>query len=470
MEIFANYILYSMIFSPLFAAAFITLIPTVDLSSKITLSRFFAFIGFFSFLCVLALFINNQLLPQYSLSFRVSDFNINFALEINKYNIFLFGAMSGSLFANMILYELNDTKSNAHQVVPFVLTFIIFITLGQRDLRVALPIISISNFIIYFLIGYGGKDRRSSTIFHMGIFLFTIDTLVLILLQYQEINGSASPFADALKAAAIIAGLSRLGLPLCAPFMRSLFLNVDEAEGPFLIIYLQIAGLAILVLIRSGLPVVPNFLLNLIAAIAILSALYLALAAVFENRPPILPYYIVTFYASLTTIVIFFTDYNSFWYLSASLFLSNLACFLHCSKSSLMLSQFKHLYTIQPRIKATWFLSLCLVAGIPGLGIGATLWPITYWFIVDNSIFFANPVHNIWVYWAILLFLSMLILSYALIANYHKDIFEKSGNNQSFIDYRSPINKLFYFSPIIIEAISLIIPIATYYVASRALL
>lgn len=468
METFANYIVYSMIFSPIFAAIFITLIPTVDLSSKITLSRFFAFLGFFSFLCVLALFINNQLAPQYSISFKLNDFYVNFALEINKYNIFLFGAMSASLMANMILYELNDTKSNVHQVAPFILAFIIFITLGQKDLRVALPIISISNFIVYFLIGYSGKDRRSSTIFHMGIFLFTCDTLVLILLQYQEIDGPLSLAADAMIIVAIVSGLSRLALPLLAPFMKSLFLNVDEAEGPFLIIYLQIAGFAILVLIRSGLDVVPDYIENLVLVLSLLSTLYLSIAAVFEDRPHILPYYYVTFYAALTAIIIFLADLDSFWYLFASLLLVNLASFLHCSKSSLMISQFKHLYTMQPRIKATWFLSLCLLAGIPGLGIGATFWPILYWFVARDAPIFQTT--SSWLYYAILLALSMILLSYSLIINYHKDIFYKSEKTHSFIDYSSPINKFFYVSPLIIEAISLLIPWVTFYVSTRAVL
>lgn len=469
MDIFANYILYTMIFSPLFAAAFITLIPTVDLSSKITLSRFFAFIGLFCFLCVLALFINNQLLSQYLISFKLFDFYVNFAINITKYNIFLFGAMSASLLANMILYELNDTKSNTHQVAPFILTFIIFITLGQKDLRVALPIISMSNFIMYFLIGYGQKLHRSSTIFHMGIFIFTCDALVLILLQYQEIDGPTSPSADALKAVAVIAGLARLGIPLCAPFISSLFDNVDEAEGPFLITYLQISGFAILVLIRSDLILVPSYLMALVAVITVLSAIYLALAAVFEQRPNILPYYSLTFYAAITASVIFLTDYNSFWHLSASLLLSNIACFLHCSKSSLLLSQYQHLFSLQPQIKATWFISLCLIAGVPGLGIGTALWSIISLSIFKNIASIDGLTGSAWFYWSMLWCLAMLILNYALILSHKRDIFKKTNNNATLIDYRLPANQLFYISPIIIELVTLIIPLATFYVSSRAL-
>lgn len=469
MDIFIKYIVYAMIFSPLFAAAFITLIPTVDLNSKITLSRFFAFASFFSFLCVLALFVDNQLHNQYSISFKVADFYINFAINVTKYNIFLYGAMAASLLANMILYEPNDTKSNAHQVAPFILTFIIFITLGQRDLRIALPIISMSNFIIYFLIGYGGKIHRSSTIFQMGIFLFTCDALVLILLQYQEIDGPNSVFAEALKIAAIIAGLARIGIPLTAPFMAKLFLNVDEAEGPFLITYLQITGFAILVLIRSELTIVPTYLISLIAVITLLSALYLALAAVHEPRPTILPYYVLTFYAAITANVIFLSDFASFWHLSASLLLSNIACFLHLSKSSLVLSQYQHLYSLQPRIKATWFFSLCLLVGAPALGIGASLWPVVYLILQKHRGAFVNPLSNWWFYWVLLFAMALIILSYALILNYKKDIFKRYEKNHSFIDYRLPVHKLFYLSPLIIEAITLAIPLATFYVSSRAL-
>lgn len=466
---FTNYIVYVMIFLPFFAAVFITLIPTADLSSKMTLSRFFALIGFFCFLCVLALFINDQLLTQYLVSFKIFDFYVNFAINITRYNIFLFGAMSASLLANMILYELGDTKSNAHQVAPFILTFVIFITLGQKDLRVALPIISMSNFIIYFLIGYGQKLHRSSTIFHMGIFLFTCDALVLILLQYQEIDGPLSPSAQALKAAVVVTGLARLGLPLCAPFLSSLFDNLDEAEGPFLITYLQISGFAILVLIRSDLILVPNYLIVLVAVTTVLSSLYLALAAIFEQRPNILPYYALTFYSAFTACVIFLTDYNSFWHLSASLLLSNIACFLHCSKSSLLLSQYQHLYSWQPQIKATWFISLCLMVGVPGLGIGTALWSTISLMIFKNIANINSLNTNPWFYWSILWCLAMILFSYALLLSHRRDIFKTANSSTTIFDYRLPVNRLFYMSPLIIALLTLIIPLATFYVSSRVL-
>lgn len=458
---FSNYIVYFMIFSPLVAAIFITLIPTVDLSSKITLSRFFASFGFLSFLSVLALFINNQLMDQYTLSVKLLDFYINISIIISKYNIFLFGAMATSLLANMILYELNDTKSNAHQVAPFILTFILFIILGQRDLRVMLPILSMSNFTIYFLIGYSDKIRRSSTIFHMGIFLFTIDALVLVLLQYQEIEGPDSLVAQSMKAVAIIAGLARLGLPICAPFMQNLFINTDEAEGPFLISYLHLSGFAILILIRSELGVVPDNLLSLVMIISLLSSLYLALAAVFEQRASIISYYSLTFYASITAVVIFFTDINIFWHLSAALLLSNIICFFHCSKSALLLSQYPHLFSLHPHVKATWFLSLCLLVGIPGFGIGASLWPTIY--------FFLRTPHDINPYWLLLFLASLLIITFALLLSYKRDMIKNHTSMTSIIERQTPLNNLFYFSPFIIAVITLLIPFATHYIFSRAL-
>jgi hypothetical protein len=468
-EEYGSYIVYSMILSPIMAAIFITLIPTVDLSSKNALSRFFALFGFLSFLGVLFLFKDGLLLKQYSYSIKILDFYINFAVFITKYNIFLFGGMAASLLANVVLYELNDTKSNAHQVAPFILTFIIYIMLGQKDLRVALPVISITNFIIYFLIGYSEKAKRGSTIFHMGIFLFSCDALVLILLQYQELEGPTSAAASALNLAVLVSGLARLCLPICAPYMRNLFLNMDEREAPFLISYLHITGFAILIYLRSEIKEVSLLIGSVVAVITLLNAFYLSLAAVNEKDVQIIPYYCLTFYSNIAVIVIFFSDYNSFWYLSSMLLLSNIACFLHCSKIVLVLHQHQHRYSQRAKTKATWFLSLCLNAGIPGFGVGASLWPIIYFLIAANLDSILNPALNIVFFWAILVLISLLLLCFSLILSNKVDHLFNSERNISLFDYRSQINRLFYFSPMIIEIISIAIPWTTFYVSSQVL-
>ncbi len=88
MILFDSYVVYLMVFSPLLAAIFITLIPTIDIGSKRSISRFFALIGFVAFLRVFVLFLNNSLLEQYAFSFNFTQFYVNFSLHIDKYNIF----------------------------------------------------------------------------------------------------------------------------------------------------------------------------------------------------------------------------------------------------------------------------------------------------------------------------------------------------------------------------------------------
>ena len=87
MLILDSYVVYLMIFSPLLAAMFVTLIPTIDIASKRSISRFFAIIGFLAFVRVFFLFINNQLLEHYVISFNLTQFYVNFAIYIDKNNI-----------------------------------------------------------------------------------------------------------------------------------------------------------------------------------------------------------------------------------------------------------------------------------------------------------------------------------------------------------------------------------------------
>ncbi len=54
-----------------------------------------------------------------------------------------------------------------------------------------------------------------------------------------------------------------------------------------------------------------------------------------------------------------------------------------------MVSQYQHMSALQSKVKATWFLSLCLLAGIPGLGIGTALWHIIYVLISNNLMNFS---------------------------------------------------------------------------------
>lgn len=451
MILFDAYAVYLMVFSPLLAAIFITLIPTIDIGSKRSISRFFALIGFLAFLRVFILFLNHRLLEQYTFSINLTQFYVNFALQIDKYNIFLFGASTAVLLANMMLHELNDVKSNAHQVAPFVLTFVLFITFGQKDLRVALPIISITNFIIYFLIGYGDKIRRGSTIFHMGTFLFTCDTLALILLQYGSSN-------NLLKAAILIPGFARLSLPVFAPFMKNLFLNLDESEGPFITIFLQLSGFFILILYRLEFINAPMLIMHTAQIITVISALYIAFLALTEPRANITPYYFLVLYSSLAACLLFLDKISTYWYLSSGLILTNIACFFHNTKTALMVSQYQHMSALQSKVKATWFLSLCLLAGIPGLGIGTALWHIIY-------VLLSNSLMNLSL--ALGWFLAFLLMQYALIVSARKEYFVRDYANMTIVDFRAPITRTFIVAPLFIAFLTLVIPLVTIYASAR---
>jgi len=446
-----------MVFSPLLAAIFITLIPTIDIGSKRSISRFFAFIGFVAFLRVFILFLNNSLLEQHAFSFNFTQFYINFSLHIDKYNIFLFGASSAAILANMMLHELNDVKSNAHQVAPFILTFVLFITFGQKDLRVALPIISITNFIIYFLIGYSEKIRRGSTIFHMGIFLFTCDTLALILLQYQDIDAQGF-LHNLLKAAILVPGFARLSLPVFAPFMKNLFLNLDESEGPFITVFLQLAGFFILILYRLEFINAPMFITQVAQLVTVISALYVAFLALTEPRANVTPYYFLVLYSSLAACLLFLDKISTYWYLSSGLILTNIACFFHNTKTALMVSQYQHMSALQSKVKATWFISLCLLAGIPGLGIGTALWHIIYVLMSNNLINLSLTL--CW-------FFAFLLMQYALIVSARKEYFVRDQIYMTIIDFRLPITRTFVVAPLFIAFLTLVIPLVTIYASAR---
>jgi hypothetical protein len=449
---------YLTVFSPLLASVFITLIPPTDISSKRSISRFFALIGFVAYLRIFFLFLNHKLLEQYTLSFNLTQFYINFVIHIDKYNIFLFGAISAAILINIMLHELTDIKSNAHQVAPFILAFILFITFGQKDLRIALPIISIANFIIYFLMGSSDKIRRGSTIFYMGTFLFTCDTLALILLQYQEINADNSWLAKLFQVAILIPGFARLLMPVFAPFMKNLFLNLDESEGPFISIFLQLAGFFILILYRLELSLASEFITQTVEVIACISALYIAFLALTETRSNLVPYYFLVFYSSCAAYLLFVTNISTTWHISSSILLTNLACFLHNTKTSLLVSQYQNINALQARTRATWFLSLCLCAGIPGIGIGTALWNVIY-FIISQQLMSLSFALS----WA----LALILMQYALIISARKEYFSRQDFSLSIVDFRLPITKTFVVAPILIALVTLAIPIITTYTAHR---
>lgn len=461
MIIIDSYIMHFLIATPLIATIFITLIPAIDNSSKIAMSKFFSLITFIFFLRLAYLYFNNLIPAQQILSINLTQFNINLILSISKQNIFLFCALSMSLLADMFFYEFNDTKTNMHQVAPFFLTFILFISLGQKDIRVALPIISVANFIIYFIIGHNNKRNRGSAIFHTGIFLLTVDALSLILLQFQDFQNTSTTTTLIMQMAIMLPGLARLCLPLCAPFMNTLFLNLDETEGPFILIFLHISGFFIILMTRQELAVSPELLSIVIGITSVLSALYISFIVIHEKKISVIPYYFLAFYSAFTNSLIFIFEESISWYISAIVFLTVIAVFMHTAKSASIIEKYRQIKTNKSKLLATWFLSISLLMGIPGLGIGTVIWIMLY-LMHEKTVVFPQPYNALWSAVIFTWVIAIFIIAYGFLSKALLLSSEEVKKDQ-FISMKKP----FLLSPLLIALLSFVIPLLTLYFSSK---
>lgn len=463
------YIFHILVFSPLLASIFITLIPTIDIGSKLAISRFFATIGFVSFLRIFVLFLNHQIQTENLLSFSIYNFNINFIFILTKHNVFLYGAAAATLLANMYIYNIKDTKSNIHQAAPFILTFFLYVSFGQADLRVALPILSIANFLVYYLIGFTEKIRRGSTIFQMGIFLFSCDALALVLLQIPYSDNISPTSLTLLNALLVVPGMARLCMPMFAPYMKKLLLNVDDEEGPFLITFLQLAGFLVLILVRNDLVELPLLLTVIVALMALIGAIYVSLVALTDHTIRTLPYYFLVFYSSLVAMILFLAITDDFWFLAASLLLTNVACFFHATRFALLIGQYRANESLEPRLRSTWFITLGLLIGLPGLGIGTSLWATIYRFIELGFLDEKSPWALFFRYTSAFWLIGLLILSFALILSVREEISNKLDFDTNVTGLRLPIRRSLLISPLLIALLSWLIPIVTFYAAAKGL-
>lgn len=407
MNIFDQYIFQLLVFSPIMAAIFITLIPTIDTGSKLAISKFFSIIIAAIFIRTFYIYQTAPIFLKTKISFLLININIQINLNITPSNIYLFATAIASLFV-MVSYIVNDTKTNIHQVTPFLLTFVLFITFGQLDLRVALPILSISNFLLYFLIGFSDKIKRGLTIFQMGIFLFFCDGLSLIILQID------SPiFIKSIIL--LLPGLSRMLLPMLAPFAKKLILNIDDIEGPFLIVFLQLSGFFILILAKNSLPNFQPDLIIVVSIITVMGAIYIALTAINDSSIRNLPYYFFIFYSS-TSAGIFFLSYDYAFQITLPILITNIICFLHASRFALLNTALKN--NIPAHLNPVWFLACTLFVGIPGLGIGTSLWLAIYK-ITALELFNDNGQFIFWIL-SISWFTALLIISSAIILSIKK--------------------------------------------------
>lgn len=465
MSVIDQYIFHILVFSPAAASIFITLIPTIDMGSKLAISRFFSAIGFLSFCRLYIIFLEKSAQTETAFSFLFANFNINFSLALNKYNLFLYGAAAALLLANMVSNEINDTKTNIHQVAPFLLTFFLNISFGQTDLRVALPILSIANFLVYFLIGSTDKIRRGSTIFQMGIFLFSCDALTLVLLQILYSDDISSATLAIQNTLLVIPGLARLCLPLFTPFMKRLILNLDEEEGPFLVIFLQLSGFLILVLVRSDMIEIPALLTIPVACVAVIGACLIALIAVSDYKTKTLPYYFLVFYSSMAAMILFLSISDDYWFLSISLLLTNTVCFFNSTRVSVLINQYRELDAHHPQLRSTWFITLALLIGIPGLGIGTSLWAVIF-HLLSLDFLESNLTEGFWPVVIAAWTVGLLLFSFALILSVREEILRRPLDFSMYTN-RMQFKRSMLFAPFLTALLSLIIPILTLYAAIK---
>lgn len=384
MNLLDQYILHIFVFCPLIASIFIMLIPAGDLGSKLVASKFFALLGFFAYARLMIFFLDQSVPTEVILSLGSTYFRVNLTLFVSKYNMIMYGVASLVLLYNVFTYDIDNAKTNIHHVTPFLLSFVIYISFSQNDLRVALPILSIANFLVYFIIGSFDKVRRGFTIFQMGIFIFSCDALALVLLQIPQKNfpENTQPILFSLI---LLPGLARLCMPMLAPFAKKLFLNADNIEGSFLIVFEQMAGFFVLNLVKTDLNVISRSLFLFIVLATTLGIIYLGFSAIIDKNISIMPHYFLVFYSSIIVTTLFISNDDSMFNATMSLYATNILCFF-------CLPRFFEFYTNYPSQnsnslanKILYFIGISMFIGIPGIGVGSSLWYLIYDFIQGSS-------------------------------------------------------------------------------------
>ncbi len=437
---------YVLTFSPLFAAIFIMLIPSFDVESKNTISRFFALINFFAFSKIFISSFLNKKINNIVFNINIDDITIKFIANLEEKNLMLMGFMSLIVLIFVYLFVDKEQRNNLHEAIPFLLAFIANILFGQDELALALPVLSISSFIIYFLLGFSKKPKKGSAIFHMGVFLFIFDTLALAAIQYKNLYAYDSKYKIWFQLFVLIPGLSRMGIALFAPYMRRFFGDMSEKDGTFLACYLQILGYFLLGLAKDVLHQDIKYPFVFMGIIATISSFLIAVTALSSYKSGRLPYYFLSFYSSIVAATLFFSADKTYWYLSSSLFLCNIILFIHSEKLCQIIHEKKYHNIYRTKLKATWFLSLSLLLSIPGIGIGTTIWPIIYT-IARDSLYSKGSIFTFT--WQVVFFfygISLILLSLAVILNLRDELVIKNMPSEIIISTRGYIKKLVFVS------------------------
>jgi hypothetical protein len=459
MHFFDHYLVFAFIFSPLIATVFLALTPINDTNSKDILSKFFAAIIALLYSRIILLFFAGKLVKTNIFTLNIINFTINLTAELNKKNIILFGFSSIVLAIFIFINNNRDAKTNIHHILPFMLIFILFICLGQKDLRIAIPILSIANFLIFYTMSQSNGSRRGTSIFQMGIFLLICDIISLVAIQYIFVLNSSLSYIKFAGIAALLPGLSRLLLPLCAPFNRRFFSNLDEADSPIIIIFFQLSGFAIITLFSEQNIALINTMRNPLLTLSLVSSFLVAINALSENKIIKFPYYFISFYSSFTVALVFGIS-DKLWYISFSLLLASITCFFYLSRLAEFVSRHNQTPSRSSLISVLWTIAIAFMIGVPGIGIGTALWHGMYTLFLPLQDATKNSSFDSLFPLACLC--SLLIFSYAAV----KSVSELSSETVSTALRRSPrISLSAKFLPIFMALIANLIPVLVTYVA-----
>lgn len=372
------------ILSSIFGAIFTLFIPLYDQNSKRIISLFFSFIGLVFYARLLTMYLRHEPMPDIMLTFPIGATKMSFRLMIDDVNIFMFGAISLFLLINSLVVFDNSRHTSYFSV--FLLSLFLFICIGQKNIRISLPLISISSFVVYYLMSFYGKERRGTTIFRMGVFLFSIECCALILLQHQEFAHTSQLTNVIYSLMIILPGLARLLLPICAPFTEFLLGNFDDRHAELTLVYLQMSGFFLIKNAKSELNQLSEDVLILLNIITIISLLFVVVCLVYKRLKKHNLYYGLIFFSGIAAVA-FLTLSGVGEKIGVAIFITNLISFIILSTLNSYIEHLaKHKKYSESSKTSLWLVINILIMGLPGVGVGSSVAFLIYYVLDPASL------------------------------------------------------------------------------------
>lgn len=386
-----------------FGSLFTLFIPLYDQNSKRIISLFFSVVALVFYGRLLMMYLGHQDFPDIVIKFPLGETKMMFRVLIDDFNILIFGVIS--LFLVMSFLFVFDMSRHVSYFSTFLLSLFLFICIGQINIRISLPLISISSFVIYYLISQHGKERRGTTIFRMGVFLFSVECCALILLQHREFATMSSTHNIVYSFMLILPGLARLLLPVCAPFAEFLLGNFDDRHVDLTLIYLQISGFFLIRSAKSELTYLSEEVLIFLNSATIISLFLVIVFLAYRRSKKHNLYYSLIFFSGLSAIG-FLTLKEQGEKIAIALFITNLVSYIVLSTLSSYIEYLAKYKKYSESSKAATFVVInVLIVGLPGVGVGASLAYLIY-FVLDPNAVAHLKTNMVW----LLIFASYLVV------------------------------------------------------------